>query len=288
MSATRWLPSLTMDSTRNEMRELIKNFVGLPNTKYSELSTYLTALACAVILFTHPDFRQSLALLVQGLTANGKITDIIGFLVLGLIVISGFVLSLYHVFTTRKKTSFEKYCMGVFAIVANAAAAVTACVEEIVSGSYILIFFPLWNILMGIVLIFRIRPGKFEVTDENASLLEVSGNSIALLAVFAITNYAFHLSWAMAFSICLFYSSFLVFLIALIFKPAFLRSSGRQNQDAPARRTKRLRTSSPVKGSPFDSKTTMSLPMVACPHCKVRVLPKQDGTCPSCQAKISG
>lgn len=123
------------------MSELIKGFFGWPNTKYNELSTYLTALASVVVFITHPEFRQSLGLLVQGITTDQKITDIIGFFVVGFIVISGFILSLYHVFTAREKSSFEKYCMGVFTIGANAAAAITVGIDEINSGSYTLIFF---------------------------------------------------------------------------------------------------------------------------------------------------
>ena len=92
----------------------------------------------------------------QDMTAHQAITDLIRFLVLSFIVISGFVLSLFHVFTTREKSSFEKYCMGAFTIGANAVAAITVGMEEINSGSYTLIFFPLWNILIGMVLIFQI------------------------------------------------------------------------------------------------------------------------------------
>ena len=72
--------------------------------------------------------------------------------------------------------------------------------------------FPIWNIVMGMVMFYQIREREFEVTDENVSLLEVSGASIVLLIVFA-ANIAFHLTWAMTFSTCMFYASSLIFLL---------------------------------------------------------------------------
>ena len=216
------------------MREFIRSSIGLPNSKYNELFTYLTALTCVILFFTHPDFRQFLAQILKGVWGNGHIDDIIGFVVLGLIAILGFSLSLFHVFTIREKSSIEKYFMGAFAIGANSLADIEAGVEEINSVRSLLVLFPIWNIVMGIVMLIQIRFGKFTVTDENASLLEVSGHSIALLVVFAIVNVAFHVTWAMAFSICLFYSSLIMFLIALIFDPSIYgHIQSKSNVDLP-------------------------------------------------------
>ena len=154
------------------MREFIRSSIGLPSSKYNELFTYLTALTCVILFFTHPDFRQFLAQILKGVWGNGHIDDIIGFVVLGLIAILGFSLSLFHVFTIREKSSIEKYFMGAFAIGATLAD-IEAGVEEINSVRSLLVLFPIWNIVMGIVMLIQIRFGKFTVTDENASLLEV-------------------------------------------------------------------------------------------------------------------
>jgi membrane protein insertase Oxa1/YidC/SpoIIIJ len=113
--------------------------------------------------------------------------------------------------------------MGAFAIGATAIAGIEAGIEELNSGGSILVFFPIWNILMGIIMLFQIRLEKFEITDENASFWEVSVGSMILVIVFAITNFAFHLSWAMAFSICMFYSTSLMFLLTWIIKRRNLR-----------------------------------------------------------------
>jgi hypothetical protein len=175
---------------------------------YNELSTYLTALTCIVIFFTYPDFR----LYLSGMKNNFSTSeDIVTFYALGLIALVGFILSIIHVFVKRDKSLFEKFCMGVFAIGANALASIEAGIETINSGGSILVIFPIWNIVIGIIMIIQIRYGIFEVTDENASLQEVSGASVILLLIFALVSITFRLSWAMTFSICMFYSSSIFF-----------------------------------------------------------------------------
>ncbi len=202
------------------VQDYLKRFFGLTKPVYNELSAYLTALTCVVLFFSHPDFRQYLFSALDNTTGEG---GPIPFLVLGSFAIMGFALSIFHVFTDRTKSSFEKYCMGAFAIGANALASIEGGIETIRSGGSILVLFPIWNIIIGIVMIFQIRYNKFEVTDENASLLEVSWASLALLIVFAITNLALHVSWAMTFSICMFYSSSAFLLISWIVKHSTLR-----------------------------------------------------------------
>ena len=204
-------------------REFLKSIIGWPSSKYNELSTFLTALTCVGIFFTHPDFRQYLSRLTESAAGDRNIVGTICFFIVGFIAIFGLLFSLYHVFTNRTKTPIEKYCMGAFAISANALAGIEAGIEEINSGVSLLILFPIWNIIVGMIMLYQVRYGKFEVTDENITLLEVSGASTVLLIVFAITNLAFNVSWAITFSICMFYSSSLFFLIVWIINRFKLR-----------------------------------------------------------------
>jgi phosphatidylserine synthase len=197
------------------MHDYIKSFFGWPNSKYSELSAYLTSLTCVIIFCTHPDLRQYLSNIFDNSKEGGQIYALF---IAGFIAILGFVLSIFHVFTNRQKTQVEKYLMGAFTIGATAIAGIEAAIDELNSGGSFLVLFPIWNILMGIIMLYQIRYGKFEVTDENATILEVSVGSILLFIVFAITYFTFHLSWAMAFSICMLYSTSLMFILAWIIK----------------------------------------------------------------------
>ena len=202
------------------MRDYLKSLLGWPNSKYNELSTYLIALTCVLLFCVHPGLRSYLFDMFDRADTDGQFITLF---VAGFIAVLGFMLSIFHLFTKRPKTQVEKYLMGAFAIGATAIAGIEAGIEELNSGGSILVFFPIWNILMGIIMLFQIRLEKFEITDENASFWEVSVGSMILVIVFAITNFAFHLSWAMAFSICMFYSTSLMFLLTWIIKCRNLR-----------------------------------------------------------------
>jgi hypothetical protein len=193
--------------------DYFKKLFGLSKPIYNELSAYLTALTCLILFFSHPNFRQEIHTLLDG---SQSIKDTIGSFLIGLIAISGLSLSIFHVFSRREKSYVEKICMGIFAITANAIAAIEAGIEQLNSGDYILILFPLWNIIIGLIMLIQLRMGKYEITDENASLVEVAGISLVLLVVFALTYFTLNLSWAMTFSICMFYSSSIYFLVTWV------------------------------------------------------------------------
>jgi hypothetical protein len=106
--------------------------------------------------------------------------------------------------------------MGVFILGANGFAGIAAGVEMLPSRWSILAVIPIWNILVGIILLYQIGLQKFDVNDENVSLIEVEVTSIILLTVFAVTNFRFHLMWATTFSICIFCSSVLFLFIWII------------------------------------------------------------------------
>ena len=192
------------------MREYVKNIREQMKPKYHELTAYLTALTCAVLFLFHPEFR---AFYFEILSGAGADRASIAFMALGLIATIGFFLSFIHVFIKRKKSWFDKTCIGAFIMGANGFAGIVAGVEMLPSQWSILTIIPFWNILMGVILLYQLGLSKFDISDENASLLQVVGASITLFIVFGIVDFGFHLSWAMALSICLLYSSTL-FLFA--------------------------------------------------------------------------
>jgi hypothetical protein len=197
------------------MRNFLNQNLESIKPKYNELTAYLTALTCVVLFLSHPDFRQAYFEIITGAGA-GRAS--IAFLALGLIAALGFLLSIIHVFTSRYKSPFEKTCMGVFVMGANGVAGFAAGIELLPSNWSILMLIPLWNIFMGAFLLYQIGVMEYAITDENASLYQVIYASIILLVVFAITYVRFHLTWAMTFSICMFYSTTVIFLITSAIK----------------------------------------------------------------------
>ncbi len=192
------------------MREMLNNVVEQMTPKYDEITAYLTALTCAVLFIVHPEFRQ---IYFEILSGAGAAKASIAFMALGLIATIGFFLSLVHAFIRKKKSAFEKTCIGAFIMGTNGLAGILAGLEMLPSRWSMLVIIPIWNVLMGIVLLYQLGLNKFTVSDQESWWFDVFVASVTLLIVFAITDFGFHLSWAISFSICVFYSSTVFFLV---------------------------------------------------------------------------
>jgi hypothetical protein len=197
------------------MREYLNNIARQMKPKYDETTAYLTALACAMLFFVHPGFREIYFEILSGAGAANKAS--LAFIALGLMATIGFFLSFLHVFISRKKSPFEQICIGTFIMGANGFAGIMAGIEMLSSRWSIAAIIPIWNIFMGILLLYQLGLNKFDISDRNSPISEVLIASITLISVFAITNYGFHLSWAVALSVCVFYSSTIFFFIMWVF-----------------------------------------------------------------------
>jgi len=197
------------------MREYWKNIVEQLKPKYDEITAYLTALTCVILFIAYPDFRETYFEILSGAGAASKAS--MAFTAVALIATLGFFLSFIHVFIKGKKSWFEKTCIGAFIMGTNGFAGIVAGMEMLPSRSSILIIIPIWNILMGIILLYQLGLNKFEVSDQDSSPLEVLVASVTLLIVFIVTNFGFRLSWAIAFAICVFYSSTIFYFLTRAF-----------------------------------------------------------------------
>jgi hypothetical protein len=196
------------------MRELLNNIFEQVKPKYDEITAYLTALTCVVLFVGSPEFRQ---IYFEILSGAGAARASIAFMALGLIATIGFFLSFVHVFIRGKKSPFEKMCIGAFIMGTNGFAGIMAGMEMLPSRWSILVIIPIWNILMGVLLLYQLGLNTFTVSDQDTSWVEILVASITLLIVFAITDFGFRLSWAIAFSICVFYSSTVFFFFTRAF-----------------------------------------------------------------------
>ncbi len=226
LSKKRQLERSKSRKTRKVIQDQIKSFFGLTKPIHNKLSTYLAALSCVILFLIHPDFRLLLSDIFDTAVQSKNIFELAKFLISGSIVLWGFSLSLFYVFSKRERSSFEKYCMGVFVIGINAIASIVSGFEEIESGGSFLVLFPIWNIIIGFVMAIQLRFGYFEITDENVSLVQLAGASLILLVIFIITTSMFQFTWAMMFSICMFYSSLIFFLVRLVLKRFYVRKAG--------------------------------------------------------------
>jgi hypothetical protein len=195
----------TAQDLPDDIAKLYREKTGWLIPTYDELSLFLMAATFILLGATNDTMQKQI---YKGITA----VDDLRVYFLFAIFLGGIVLSLYHVFTTREKTKFEKMVMLFFAVAANAG-------TGIISGWYVLknsdvhnwqLVFPIWNIINGVLLLLMLRLKIIDeecISDRDANATEVVISMAAVLIIFALCNYVFKLHWAITFSICIVYTT---------------------------------------------------------------------------------
>ncbi len=208
------------------MREFWNILLQELKPRLHEISAYLTALTFCWLLYFHPEFRHGFFLFFTGFMTLSPV-----FIAAGLIVIAGLLLSLVHVFIKRKKSASEKFLIGWFILGTSSAAGFFVTGEMLSSSSSILMILPVWNILMSMLMWIQMGTHQYDISDDNASLVEVLVTTVILVAILLLIDQFLHFSWAMIYSICVFYSTSIVFLTSW-----FINHFGLQVPGAPKRK----------------------------------------------------
>jgi hypothetical protein len=180
--------------------------------RFHELSMYLIAFAFCWVFVFHPEFRLGFYMLFSGFESMSPL-----FLALGLIVIGGILLSLTHAFIKRKKSATEKAIMGWFVLGTSGVTSFFLGAETLHSRSTIMMIFAVWNILMSVFLLLQMGSLKSNISDREATLAEVFITTVILVIILLAVDLYLRLSWAETLSICIFYSTSIVFITAWIF-----------------------------------------------------------------------
>ena len=171
--------------------------------RYNELALFLMSIAFVLLFLTHADLR---AVSYKPLFNDFNLRVYIALV----LFVLGIMFSLYYVFTTREKTDGEKAVMLFFAIFVNGLSGVAAGMHMLKDSHGILIVFPIWNIVNGVLLLLMYR---FEIIDEssivdnNATAFQVISGSIVVVATLIVCRFVFEMYWAITFSICVTYAS---------------------------------------------------------------------------------
>ncbi len=189
------------------MDEFWNTFSQQMKPRFHEISIYLIALSFCWLFLFHPELRQGYFMFFSGFESMSPY-----FVVLGLTVTGGLLLSLVHVFIKRKKLGFEKAIMGWFVLGTSGVTNFFVGVEMLTSRSSIMMILVVWNILMSVLMLIQMGLQKYDVSDEEASFLEVFVTTAILLVILLAADLYLRLSWAMTLSICIFYSTFIVFI----------------------------------------------------------------------------
>jgi hypothetical protein len=206
------------------MKEFWRLFFQQLKPKFHEISMYLIALSFCWILLFHPEFLRGFLMFSTGFYSFSPY-----FMGLGLFVSAGIVLSLTHAFINRKKSALEKAIMGWAILGISGVASFVVGSEMLATGSSTMMVLVVWNILMSLLLLIQGGTQKFEIGDEDATLVEVVFTTALLLVILLIADLYLRLSWAMVLSICIFYATSIVFITTWAVNqfnlklPAFLR-----------------------------------------------------------------
>jgi len=193
-----------MDSSV-DTAELIREKAGWFIPVYDELALFLTAVTLILLYVVNSAMREQIH---NWLASHNYVWVYI----MGAIFLCGLVLSVYHVFTAREKTDWEKWGMLIFAVLANATTGIVAGLYVLKSDTARnwLLIFPVWNIINGVLLLLMLRLRIIDeecVSDRDASAGEVIFGLIAVLVLFIFCNYVFKQHWALTFSICTIYAT---------------------------------------------------------------------------------
>jgi hypothetical protein len=173
--------------------------------RYDELSLFLMSLSFLLIYFTDSD--------IHSIAYTMFVTEFhwqnFPFYVLLLLFLSGLAFSIYHVFTSKRKTPGQKTAMLYFAVMVNALAGFMASAHMFQESPGVLIVFPLWNIVNALILLLMYWGQIVDenaISDDNASPIEVASGSVAVIVLYLACRF-FGLYWALTFSICVSYAT---------------------------------------------------------------------------------
>ncbi len=198
--------------TSDEAVEVYKESFGFLIPTYDELSLFLMAVVWILMILVFASKNQLLERIPFFLDAVNSLSAFIYLSVLALMILAVLALCIYHVFTTREKTYFEKKIMLVFAVLTN-------ILVGIIAGIYVIrnttinnwqIVFPIWNIINVILLYLMIGIKVIDVdciSDRDATGAQIILGLAAVFIIFIFCNYLFKLHWAITFSICIVYTT---------------------------------------------------------------------------------
>lgn len=195
----------TAESLSSETAELYGEKPGWLIPTYDELSLFLMSATFILLGLSNSTMREQIY-------GRLRLTSDIRIYLLAAIFLAGTVFSLYHVFTKRSKTDFEKMTMLIFAVLTNAGTGILAGWYVIKNGeshNWQLIF-PIWNIANGALLLLMLRMKIIDescISEHEAAPIQVILGLTAVFVVLVLCNFVFKLYWAITFSICIVYAT---------------------------------------------------------------------------------
>ncbi len=199
---TKETASGTEDMKRERFRQQLRRFHLMP--EYDEVILCVMSLMFIVMFLASP-MQDVIISSLRSPESNAVIVFLSPFF-----FICAIFISIFNAFSTRKKSSIEKWVMLMFAICISAGTGILAGREIMKNTTNWLIIFPMWNIAYGFFLLTLLRLGLLDedcIVDSNATRLQAEFGIFTALVIFAICHYGFGLHWAVTYSICIVYTT---------------------------------------------------------------------------------
>jgi hypothetical protein len=203
-----------------ELKTIANRLLDPIKPRYSELTTYQAAVTFILLVMVYPEILPGFySLIMKDMENSASVFPLLA-IPFSLIMLGGIILSIWHVFVNCKKSKGEKFLMGAFAVFISGLAGLLATIELLPDQWSLLLIFPLWNYLWGILLIDRLAAPQEAITDEEASREDVITVTAVVILTFAVVHSIMGYSWPVVFSICMSISSLVLLLRKLIYSLA--------------------------------------------------------------------
>jgi hypothetical protein len=167
--------------------------------RYNELVLFLMSISFILVFITDADL---IAHTHDVLIKEGIPIALIFFAL-------GIIYSIYHVFTNREKTAWEKSFLLFFAVMVNGGCGIAVGFHLLDNSHGLYVVLPIWNLLNAFILLVTYRSGIIgskRIDDDNATYFQVILGTIVVVTTFSVCHFIFELYWAITFSICVTYA----------------------------------------------------------------------------------
>ena len=187
----------------------------LIDISFSEAALFAMTFAFLVLYAVEQQVRRDLYTVFRRVSAGSAFLAATSIILIVLPFLFGLALSIFHAFSKRQKSFFEKATMLFFAVAASAGTGLYAGwhILKTSSGPWFMIF-AVWNLAYGVLLLIEFeaitltdRLDDNYVSDWDATFGQIVFGTVTVLAVLLCCHYLFRLHWAITYSICATYAT---------------------------------------------------------------------------------
>ncbi len=174
---------------------------------YTETEVFLMAISLVLLSLFNADLKLWIQVTISSI--NNTDSDRVVQYVLGAggLFISGLILSIFHAFSSKRKSETVKTIILVFALGISGVAGIIASMRIIKYYYGLFLVFPVLNIFSSIILLYLIGFASGSMMDDgDAPKRDLFIGSVVVITTFLLCNFWFDFHWSITFSICVAYA----------------------------------------------------------------------------------